>query len=125
MKVLVIEPGKTPYQKEVVGLEEMQQVVGGYIEVCYPFEDLVAIVCNEEGKILRLPLNRAIRNEQGDLINIIAGTFFICGLSDEGFKSLSPKLMEKYRKMFYAPEVFIDTGKKNAGKSRRMHRVGL
>ena len=52
MKVLVVEPLKECYAKEIGGLEEMQALVGGYIQAVYPFEDPVAVVCNEEGKNL-------------------------------------------------------------------------
>ena len=62
MKVLVVEPGKAPYESDISpGLESLQKAVGGYIEITYPFDDPVAVVCNEEGKLLGLPLNRALR----------------------------------------------------------------
>ena len=61
MKVLMIEPGKAPYEAELDGsLESMQKAVGGGIEGYYPYAEPVAIVCNDEGKINGLPLNRAI-----------------------------------------------------------------
>ena len=41
----------------------MQAVVGGNIEEYMPFEDEVAIVCHEEGKLIGLPPNRAIYAE--------------------------------------------------------------
>lgn len=65
LKVLILEPGKIAKEVEIDDtLEAMQQTVGGRIEQLMPFEDEVAIVCNEEGKILGLPLNRAIYAEQ-------------------------------------------------------------
>ena len=39
MKVLVVEPGYAPYEKEINGLEEMQGVVGGLITAIYPYEE--------------------------------------------------------------------------------------
>ncbi len=66
--VLIVEPGKEPYVKEIdSGLESLQHEVGGYIEAIYPYEDPVALVCNEEGKLEGLPLNRALRDEDGDI----------------------------------------------------------
>ena len=66
MKVLVVEPEKEPYVKEISsGLSSLQKEVGGFIEAVYPFEDPVAIICNEEGKLEGLPLNRALRDEDG------------------------------------------------------------
>ena len=44
MKVLMVEPGTEPYEKELNGLKEMQQAVGGLIQAIYPFEDKVAVV---------------------------------------------------------------------------------
>lgn len=41
MKVLVVEPMKECYTKEINGLEEMQALVGGYIQAIYPFPDTV------------------------------------------------------------------------------------
>jgi hypothetical protein len=81
MNVLIIEPGEAPY------------------------DDPVALVCNEEGKLTGLPLNRKIED-----YDIIAGTFFICGLSGDGFDSLSPDLMEKYKNKFAQPEQFMRLG---------------
>lgn len=65
MKVLVVEPLKECYTKETNGLEEMQALVGGYIQAVYPFEDPVAVVCNEEGKNLGLSFNRPLLDEHG------------------------------------------------------------
>ena len=70
--VLIVEPGKEPYVKEIdSGLESLQHEVGGYIEAIYPYEDPVALVCNEEGKLEGLPLNRALRDEDGDIYSFL------------------------------------------------------
>ena len=81
--VLVVEPGKEPYVKEIdSGLESLQHEVGGCIEAIYPYEDPVALVCNEEGKLEGLPLNRALRDEDGDIYDVVAGTFMVVGCLD-------------------------------------------
>ena len=50
MKILVVEPGKHPYEKEIEGtLKEMQKIVGGRIQALYPFRDEVGVVCNDDG----------------------------------------------------------------------------
>ena len=90
-------------------LAYLQQTVGGYIEAVYPFDDPVAIICNEEGKINGLELNRALRDEAGRVYDILAGTFLIVGLGGEDFTSLTPEHQEKYRKLFEYPEVFLST----------------
>lgn len=59
--VLFIEPNKYPKFIEIEDtLEAMQKVIGGDIEEYMPFDDEVAIICDEEGKIKGLPMNRAI-----------------------------------------------------------------
>ena len=101
MNVLVVEPMKAPYAKEIDGsLESMQQLVGGYIEAVYPFKDPIALVCNDEGKLMGLPPNRLLRDDSGQPYDIVCGTFFVVGLSRDNFKSLPDKYMAKYAKLF-------------------------
>ena len=109
MNVLVVEPMKAPYMKEIGdGLKPMQQVVGGSIQAVYPFKEQVALVCNEEGKMNGMPLNRALRDERGEIYDIIAGTLFIAGLGEEDFISLNNELAEQFIKRFEQPETFIN-----------------
>ncbi len=111
MKVLVVEPEKEPYVKEIgSGLSSLQKEVGGYIEAVYPFEDPVAIICNEEGKLEGLPLNRALRDEGGHVYDIITGTFLIAGLSEDKFCSLDDAQVEKYSALYKSPELFMRFG---------------
>lgn len=56
----------------------MQELVDGYIETYEPFEDEAIIVCNEEGKINSMRMNRAVRDKDGNIRDIICGPFFIC-----------------------------------------------
>ena len=64
ISVLHVEPNKYPKMIEIDDtLEAMQAMVGGDIEEYMPFEDEVAIVCHEEGKLIGLPPNRAIYAE--------------------------------------------------------------
>ena len=64
MQVVVVEPKKKPVVQDIdSGLESMQRIVGGSIQAIYPFEEPVALICNEEGKLLGLPLNRALRDD--------------------------------------------------------------
>ena len=103
MNVLVVEPEMAPYEKEINGLSEMQGVVGGLIEAIYPFEAPVAVVCNEEGIIQNLPFNRSMEGGYG----AVFGTFFVCGLGEEDFCSLTPEQMETYRKKFHKAEILL------------------
>ena len=103
MNVLVVEPGYMPYEKEINGLHEMQAVVGGYIEAIYPYEELVAIVCNEEGLINGLPFNRSVEGGYGGVF----GTFFVCGLGEESFDSLSTEQMKHFKEKFKHAEILL------------------
>ena len=109
IQVVLVEPGKLARIAEVgTTLDAMQQAVGGCIEAYYPFEEQVCIVCNEEGKINGLPLNRAIRDaDTGDIADIIAGSFFICDCSGENFGSLSSEQLRRYTEQFKYPERFF------------------
>ena len=109
MKILVIEPERKPEVREIDGeLETMQGIVGGLIQATYPFGDTVALIVNDEGKILGLPMNRGLRDENGRLYDIICGTFFICGLGEENFASLTDEQIQKYKKVFAVPELFVN-----------------
>lgn len=108
IQVVLCEPRKKARIATIANtLSSLQQIVGGYIEAVYPFDDPVAIICNEEGKINGLELNRALRDESGKVYDILAGTFLVVGLGEEDFTSLSPEHQEKYRKLFEYPEVFL------------------
>ena len=111
IQVVLVEPGKLARIAEVgTSLDAMQQTVGGDIEACYPFEEQVCIVCNSEGKINGLPLNRAIRDEDtNEIVDIIAGTFFICNCRKESFGSLSKEQQKRYLEKYRLPERFSRT----------------
>ena len=108
LSVLQIAPGQYPEQVEIDNdLKAFQQAVGGSIGASYPFSDPVAIVYNDDGKLMGLPLNRALRNEHGEAYDVVAGTFLVVGLGEEDFASLSPELIQKYTEQFKTPERFM------------------
>lgn len=111
MTVLKVMPGRKPESITIPHtLDAMQSMVCGYIQAIYPYEDSIAIICNEEGKLLGMEPNRAIRNEDGDILDIICGTFFICGLSSDDFCTLTEEQLNHYSEMFYHPEAFLWNG---------------
>ena len=111
IQVLLCEPGKKARVTTIMNnLESLQKMVKGYIQAIYPFDDPVAIVCNEEGKLNGMVLNRALRDESGKVYDIIAGPFIVAGLDTENFASLSKEHQEKYRKLFEHPEIFFRVG---------------
>ena len=111
ISVLLVEPNKYPKMIEIDDtLEAMQEVVGGDIEEYMPFEDEVAIICNEEGKITGMAPNRAVYEENSrEMLDIICGKFFVAyaPFEAERFQSLPPDLAEKYREKFKYPERFM------------------
>ena len=98
LRCLLVEPYKLPEVIEINNtLEAKQNIVGGYIECAYlPNDEEVVIICNEEGKINGLQLNRDIGHD------IIAGPFLIVGDDyDNGdFKSLTEEQIMKYKIRF-------------------------
>lgn len=115
MKVVYVEPNKNAEIREIgSGLKAMQDIVGGYIQAIYPFDDPVAIICNDEGKLMGLEPNRGLTYNNGELYDIIVGTFFICLArpDSEDFESLTDELASKYLKMFREPEIFMRVNEK-------------
>ena len=107
LTVLVVEPMKEPYVKEIApGLHALQAEVGGDIAASYPFDDPVGLVLNDEGKLIGLDLNRSLRDEHGEIYDIVAGTFLVVGLGPESFASLPPDMIQKYTEQFKRPELF-------------------
>ena len=107
MKILIVEPLRRPRRAEIPhALGAMQQIVGGYIEVISPFDDPVALVCDEDSKLKGYDLNRLINGT-----DIIVGTFFICGRSEDDLTDLSDELADKYEKLLYYPQIFVPTRK--------------
>lgn len=57
IKVWVKRPGEKPEKIQIKNtLEGLQKIVGGYIETVTMASDFV-VICNEEGRIRKLPYN--------------------------------------------------------------------
>lgn len=99
MTVVYVEPHKAPYIAEIEHtLEAEQKAVGGLIEPIYLGD--VCLVGNEEAKLIGMEGNRRV----GDGTSIIAGPFFICGLTEDDFRGLTAEEAEKYMIQFREPE---------------------
>ena len=102
MKILIVEPGKFPRLTDIQHtLEKLQETVGGYIEIISPFDDPVVLVCDGEGKLKGYELNRLVGKD------IIAGTFFLCGVDGEDLTDLPEAMAEKYEELFHYPQIFL------------------
>jgi hypothetical protein len=83
MKIVIVEPNKDPYVAMINNkLEEFQAIVDGWIETV-SFTGELLIICNEEGKIRNLPVNRELGWDK------ICGTFFVIGNDAPEFRSLT------------------------------------
>ena len=108
MQVLVIEPERRPKVRDIDGsLKSMQEIVGGLIQPIY-LDDSVALICNDEGKLMNLPANRGLRDKARQIYDIVFGTFFLCGTpaDSDHFTSLTPEQIEQYQERFCTPEMF-------------------
>lgn len=114
ISVVYCKPGEKAETVEMEEkLETMQAMVGGLIQEFFPFHsdtdpryDNVALICNDEGKLMQMKPSRAIFDEDGRVMDVIAGPFFICyaPVESETFLSLPEDLKEEMRKKFDLPE---------------------
>lgn len=109
--VIMCEPDKKAYVTEIGNeLSDLQAAVDGCIEAFYPFESEECIVCNDEGKFNGSSPCRAVYGDEGKIMDIIFGKFFICDCSGENFGSLSEEKQKQYLKQFGNPEHFFSVG---------------
>ena len=107
IKAVEVKPLTKPCVVDVEDtLEEWQRRVGGNIQAVYPFDDMVAIICDVEGKLKNYLPCRFLFDENGYPYDLLVGTFYVVGLVDENgnddgnFHSLSEDLIEKYISYF-------------------------
>lgn len=143
--VLVVEPMKAPYIKEISNeLEALQKEVGGDIESVISSDESVELVCNALGKLRNLPPNRGRYNENGEMYDVIMGTFLIVGTTEDAYGSLTQEQVDKFMREYQIPEIFVncsghihsvpayslesrgngkrDTSKKAEGKGKQIQR---
>ena len=81
------------------------------LQESYGVDEPVALVMHDEGKLVGKELNRALRDDDGDIYDIIAGDFLVVGLGEDDFCSLSPELMKQFEEHFHQPETFVRMGR--------------
>ena len=111
IKVLLVEPMEKPRVVEIDhDLTSMQELVGGDIACTYPWEeDLVGLVHCDDALALGYPLNRMLKDEDGNIYDVVPGAFFLCGLTEDSFGSIPDALAEKYSELFRFPEMYMRT----------------
>ena len=99
IKVLALLPMELPKEIDLDNtLEAMQKFIGGFIE-CITLSDTgseVTLVCNDEGKLLGLPLNRPL----WDGADVLAGPGFLAGCDNEGNLTSLPQSAMDYTMLY-------------------------
>jgi hypothetical protein len=86
IRVIVLEAGNPEakiIEKFDHSLENLQTFVGGYIEAIR-VNDSITIWINEEGKLIELPPNFYLTNQDGQAYDIVVGDVLIAGTDHEG-----------------------------------------
>lgn len=110
IQVLIVKPYFRPYGATICPkLHSIQDIVGGCIQVVQDglLKDDAVIVCNENGKLVGLPANRALRDGRSKVQDVIHGTFMVVGTAGEDFTSLTPQQFADWKDRFLYPERFI------------------
>ena len=113
MKSIVIKPGKFARVEDLdLSYHSLRSLVGGYIEMTYPFPDEeIAVISNEESKLLDLAPNRAIRRADGSLIDIYCGVMVVVALAPEGeYRDLTEEEVSLILRTWECPETKSDWG---------------
>ncbi len=120
VKVIVARPGEKAYVTEIVpDYKTLSNLVGGHIEITYPIDDDVAIICDECGKLkgkmpnrtmygAATPDNPIYKDVRPD---VYAGTIIIIGTHDEEsgeFDSLKKHEIELYMNLYEKPQFLTD-----------------
>lgn len=107
IRVLLVEPLQKPKLVEIDHtLKAQQEIVGGTVQAVYPWEDPVAILSDDDGKLKGYYPNRVLEDEDGKPYDILVGPFLIVGLSEDDFSSLPEELARKYEEKFHWEELF-------------------
>lgn len=101
LKCMYITPHHTPIELnlEVNEYKVLKDAVKGTIEITRPFDDNIAIVGNDEAKLINMEGNRRVGN------SIYAGPMLIVGDNgSEDFVALTQEQAEIYNMIFEQPE---------------------
>ena len=103
IRVLYVQPGKYPEERTIPNTyEARQKLVGEDLTVCHPWRDNACIISNDAAQDLDLPPNRLYGYD-----GCIAGSFIVCGDSDDGLISLTDEQMAYYEKLYHHPIAFL------------------
>lgn len=111
MKAIILKPGRVAQVKDIdPSYNNLRSLVGGYIEMTYPFPDEeIAVISNEEAKLLDLAPNRAIRSAGGNVLDIYCGTMVVIALTLEGeYRDLTAEEIDLVLATWEPPETKAD-----------------
>lgn len=90
MNVLKIHDGRTEPVEIENTLEALQAAVDGYIEVV-PLTPRLCVICNEEGKLLNLPVTAGLLGGIGQVYDRLHGDLIVCRTTGDGeFADVQP-----------------------------------
>ena len=117
IKVMILKPNQYPTIQMVKNeLENYQHLVGDTLIECIDgySPPNTTIICSEEGKLLGMKPNRALRADNGvggvEVVDIVCGNMIICGIdfeNDGEFISLSDEQITQINSMYYNVEIFF------------------
>ena len=90
MKILVLSNGELKVQEIGSGLEDLQKIVGGYIEIPFLgnkfYENGIDVIINEEGKLIigMKPEIAIVDEEKGIILDIVYGNCIFASHDEEG-----------------------------------------
>lgn len=90
MKVLVLSNGELKAQDIGENLEDLQKIVGGYIEIPYLGDTFrsndIDVIINEEGKLIGglKPEIAVVNEKQGNILDIVYGNCIFASHDEEG-----------------------------------------
>ena len=96
IKVIIKRPDEAYGHVEYIAneLEDLQKIVGGYIETVSLLSNMVLIV-NEEGKLMGLPYNFGTHDD------ILVGTVIVAGVKEDEFADV-PIDLSQWKRMLLA-----------------------
>lgn len=90
IRVIICRTHRVPYVEWIHNtVRNFQRIVGGYVEMIPKFKDYI-ILCNEEGRIRKLPRNPAVADDiRGDCIIVASdGVEFVSLEESHAYKLL-------------------------------------
>lgn len=104
---VLVSINQEPIVEKALSVNEyFKNTIGGVESAFYLKDDSAAILFDKTAADRNIP-NRALRNIDGDVTDIISGSFMIVGFDGNNYTSLSPEQLERYSELFKTPEIIM------------------